>query len=105
MKVGIKERLQIQEILDPQGNMVTIALQRDIRKKLEIGQELMKLVNLTQEGENVKWDSPNDVPVEIEFTLAEMTHLKKCAKEYDAQNKVTDENFDTIKLITEEPSK
>lgn len=99
MKLRIKERLQMISILDPAGNMMTIAVQRDLKRKLELTQELMTSVSFRQEGDRVMWQPDNDLPVEVEFTQAELMQLKKCAKEVDTQGKVTDENFDMIKML------
>ena len=103
MKVRIRERLQMIGILDPSGNMMTIAIQKDLKKKLELTQELMTAVGLKHEGDRVMWQPENDLPVEIEFTQAELMHLRKCAKEVDNQSRVTEENFDMIKMLLDAP--
>lgn len=99
MLLKVMERLTILNILEPQGNMMTIALQRDIRKKVELSADKMKEVGLEQVGNQVHWKPENDTPEEITFSAAEMAHLQKIARNLDNNGGVTNETYETISLL------
>lgn len=103
MKLSIKDRLIIQNLFIHESDFMTILMQRDIRKKIDITQDEAKAVNMRnlETGGGVVWDEPKEGPLtkEIEFTEAELLHLGKLAREADQAKKVTEENLDTIQLL------
>ena len=102
MNIRIKERLQLLDMLKAEGNLISMVIQRDIRKKIEPTQELIKKVGLVQEGSNIRWKNEEDQPVEITFTRAELDHLKSCARDLDRGGKISEANLDTIQAILKE---
>ncbi|MCK9626543.1 MAG: hypothetical protein M0R23_08830 [Bacteroidales bacterium] len=100
MKNTIKDRLAISSLLPREGDMVTLILARDIKKKVDLTQELMKEVNFRAEGNNFIWNEEKE-PADIIFTEAEINLLKKKIQELEKSKKLLLENLDLYKKINE----
>ena len=99
MQVKILDRVVILNSLKPQANMLEIAIQREIKKKVFIDEATMIAVEWKQNGEQVNWNREKDVPVEIEFTKPELLHMRAIFKDLDARGAITDEIYDTAILV------
>lgn len=102
MKLTVKDRLIIPSIFG-EGDFLAIAIQRDIRKKIEIGAEERAAINMVDlpDGQGVRWDE-NAGPGEFDFSDAELAHLKKLANDMNMKRRVNEENYDTLQAILSE---
>jgi len=97
MRLGVKDRLMIAQILPREGNLVAQRLIRDISQKTELSQGEMKQVEMgPAEGGGIKWDEKKEKEFgqrTIKFTDAEVGFLKDQVKKLDETKKVTRDTF------------
>ena len=97
MKLGVKDRLMIAQILPREGNLVAQRIMRDITQKVELSQEEMdgvKMKPLPTGG--VQWDDKLEKFLgqkTIKFTDAEMGFLKDQVKKLDETQKISRDTF------------
>jgi len=103
MHLTIHDRLVLSGLLKPEGDFLTIAIQKDIKAKVSIDAATSTGIGMVADGGSVRWDDAKakEFDKEIEFTPAEIGHIKACAELVCAQAKVNDENFELIKKIKE----
>lgn len=93
MKLGVKDRLMIQQILPREGNLITHRLIRDITAKTELSQADMdgvKMKPLPTGG--VTWDDKLEKFLgqkTLKFTDAEIGFLKDQVKKLNEKEKIT----------------
>jgi len=97
MKLGVKDRLMIAQLLPKEGNLITQRLIRDIGQKTELSQDEMKQVGMgPAEGGGIKWDEKKEKEFgqkNIKFTELEMGFLKDQVKKLDEKQKITRDTF------------
>jgi len=97
MKLGVKERLMLAQILPREGNLVAQRIMRDIITKTELSQGEMNKVEMKPvEGGGVKWDDNKEAELgqkNIKFTDAEIGYLKDQVKKLDETQKVSRDTF------------
>jgi len=97
IKLGVKERLMIAQILPREGNLIAQRIMRDIVTKTELSQDEMDKVGMepTPDG-GVKWDDEKEADFgrkQIKFTDAEAGYLKDQVKKLDQTEKITRDTF------------
>jgi len=97
MKLGVKDRLMIAQILPREGNLIAQRIMRDIGQKTELTQEEMDEVKMkpTPAG-GVAWDDKLEKFLgqkNIKFTDVEIEFLKDRVKKLDEEKKVTRDTF------------
>jgi hypothetical protein len=122
-KLGIRDRLIIPSILPGQGGIVAQRVCKDIRKKVGLTQDEMKLVNMRDvqlpNGQStVMWDThrtetvdgvevkvPIEEPIiEVSFTGAELKIIAEQISKLDKQGKITPETLETCeKFLDPQP--
>ncbi len=97
IKLGVKERLMIAQILPREGNLIAQRIMRDIVTKTELSQAEMDEIRMEPvEGGGVKWDDKKEAELgqkNVKFTDAEIGYLKDQIKKLDETNKVTRDTF------------
>lgn len=98
MKLGVKDRLMIQQILPREGNLVTHRLIRDITAKTELSQADMDSVGMKPlPTGGVTWDDKLEKFLgqkTFKFTDAEIGFLKDQVKKLNEKEKITrDQSF------------
>lgn len=97
MRLGVKERLMIAQILPREGNLIAQRIMRDIVTKTELSQAEMDEVGMESvEGGGVKWDDKKEAKAgqkNIKFTDAEIGYLKDQVKKLDETQKVSRDTF------------
>lgn len=97
MRLGVKDRLMIAQILPREGNLIAQRLIRDIGQKTELNQSEMKQVDMgPAEGGGIKWDEKKEKEFgqkNIKFTDAEIGFLKDQVKKLDETQKVSRDTF------------
>lgn len=99
MKLTIKERVVLGEILPQQGNMIEMILSSSIRKKAEFTPREITEFNLKQDGGNLTWDGSVDSDVEVFFEESEINLLKEQYKKFDEEKRVSDRMVDLFLKI------
>lgn len=97
MKLGVKDRLMIAQILPREGNLIAQRIMRDISQKVELSQEEMDKVKMKPlPTGGVQWDDGLEKFLgqkTIKFTDAEMGFLKDQVKKLDETQKVSRDTF------------
>jgi len=97
MKMGVKDRLMMAQILPREGNLIAQRIMRDIGQKTELSQEEMDGVRMKPlPSGGVTWDDKLEKFLghkTIKFTDAEMGFLKDQVKKLDETKKVTRDTF------------
>ena len=97
IKLGVKDRLMIAQILPQEGDLTAQRVMRDIIEKTELNQGEMKQVGMESlEGGGIKWDDKKEKqfgPKNIKFTDAEIGLLKDEIKKLNEKKKITRDTF------------
>ena len=97
MKLGVKDRLMIAQILPREGNLIAQRIMRDIVTKTELSQAEMDEIGMEPvEGGGVKWDDKLEKFLgqkTIKFTDAEMGYLKDQIKKLNEKGKISRDTF------------
>ena len=88
MKLNVKDRLVITELLPNQDNIIGLTIAKDIRQKTEVGQIEATKIGLKIEGTSFIWDDKKEKDKTIEFTDAELELLKSQINELDKQKAI-----------------
>jgi hypothetical protein len=122
-KLGVRDRLIIPNMLPGQGGLVTQRVCKDIRKKVQLTQAEMKVINMrdvpTPNGQtSVQWDMQKkeliagvevitEIPepiIEVEFTGAELKIIAEQVARLDKSGKITPETLETCeKFLDPQP--
>ena len=97
MKLGVKDRLMIAQLLPREGNLIAQRIMRDIITKTELSQDEMNKVGMEalKDG-GVKWDDKKEDEFGqklVKFTDAEIGYLKDQVKKLDETQKVSRDTF------------
>ncbi len=97
MKLGVKDRLMLAQILPREGNLVAQRIMRDIVTKTELSQVEMDEIGMEPvEGGGVKWDDKLEKFLgkkTLKFTDAEIGYLKDQVKKLDEKGKISRDTF------------
>lgn len=97
MKMGVKDRLMIGQILPREGDLISQRIMRDIGQKTELSQVEMKTVKMVPLPDgSLKWDDKGEKQLgqkTIKFTDIEVDFLKDQVKRLDEQKKITRDTF------------
>ncbi|MFA5377644.1 MAG: hypothetical protein WC455_17975 [Dehalococcoidia bacterium] len=102
--LGIRDRLVIASLFPEKSNFVDQVLAEDIGKKVRINQEEMKEINLRSvDGENgrssLTWDDTKAKDLDVEFTQAEVSFLKKQIDRLDRSEQLSPDIMPLAKAI------
>jgi hypothetical protein len=95
MKLTIKDRLLIGNILPSKGDLVTLTIKHDLSEKIKITQEEIVEVELTTNEQGLSWNTEKEVEREFELTELEKKLVVDELKKLDEAKELTD---DTVKL-------
>lgn len=106
MKLHIKDRLYILQLLPTDGNFMEFSLKRSISNKVGITTEEQTKYEFKEvpEENKIVWNSEKDFnePVEIAFTQDELNYLRKCCEALVDTPK-PDDFWRTVELIYNQP--
>lgn len=92
MKLTLKERLGILNILPKQGDFVTMTAKADLVDKIKVTQEEIKELHIETIPEGgLKWDGKKDLAKEFEITDLETKIVKDELKRLDDAKQISDE--------------
>lgn len=99
MKMTIKDRIVVVDLLPEQGGMIDMILAKSVSDKVALTAREITDFSVVQEGNSVKWDQTKDTGVEICFEASEVEMLKKRVQELDEQKSITMRTFDLCMKI------
>ena len=70
MELSVKDRLYLPTFLPARGNFKEFNLKKEILRKIAIGDEERKAINLRENAEDkrIEWDVEKEHPLEVEFS-------------------------------------
>ena len=102
MKMTIKERMTFGELLPDKGNIVTLTIAQDIKKKTEITQEDIKTYDIVSDEKGVKWNADVVQEKEVKFSGLELDFLKEQVAALDKKSEIPSRLFDVCVKIKAE---
>ena len=93
MKLTIKDRIVLPEILPQQGNMIEMLVADSITKKTRFTAREVTDFKLCQKGETLTWDENVDTDVEIDFEQSEVNLLKEQLRKLDEEKRISNRIF------------
>lgn len=101
IKLTVKDRIVMGEVLPEQGGMLDMILAKSISDKTTLTAREITLFGVEQEGTTLKWDQEKDTGVEMPFEVAEVDLLKRRLKELDESKSINSRIFDLCLKIRE----
>ena len=73
MELSVKDRLYLPTFLPARGNFKEFNLKKEILRKIAIGDEERKTINLRENAEDkrIEWDVEKEHPLEVECSACE----------------------------------
>jgi hypothetical protein len=100
VKLNLKDRFIIGELLPQKANRLTMVIARDILNKIDITQNDIEEYGITIEGNGYKWNPEKGViEKEYDFTEAEINVLIEGINELDKSNGITLDMINTVEKI------
>lgn len=103
MKLTVKDRLVIGDLLPERGSMLDMILARSITEKTRITAKDITELEIKTDARDGKefmsWNVEKDTGIEIEFEKAEVEMLKKRVGVLDKEEGVTERTFDLCLMI------
>ncbi len=89
MELTIKDRLYLPTFLPARGNFKEFNLKKEILRKIAIGDEERKGINLRENAEDkrIEWDVEKEKTLAVDFSKDEMEYLRTACE------KISDEEF------------
>ena len=82
-KLSYTDRIELLLLLPTKGSFMALRAAEDLRKDLALTQDEMKLVEMEQDGEMLKWDLSKEAEKEHDFTEFELEVVRKSLKGLD----------------------
>ncbi len=101
LKLDIKNRLLMSAIYPPTGDMITMAIVKNLMTKINLTTEEITDICLVKVEDGYKWDDTKDKDKDIEIGKIELEVLKKRINELDNQKLITVELIDLCKMIND----
>jgi hypothetical protein len=102
LKLNIKERVILSDILPAQGNKLQQIIVRGLTQKAEFKSEEIDEFGLTFSHQGVAWnEKAKSAEFEFELSDAEISILKESAVSIDKEARVTQHNLSLIEKIEE----
>jgi len=92
--LNVPERLRIATILPEEGDLLTIRLIRDLKRKVTLSAEEIKRYKAIQVSEGVQFLPEGLEPTKIEFYPAEVDLIKKQLKDLEEKGKLKEDLLD-----------
>lgn len=79
MELSVKDRLYLPTFLPARGNFKEFNLKKEILRKIAIGDEERKGINLRENAEDkrIEWDVEKEQPLPVEFSPDEISHQSR----------------------------
>ncbi|MGB9697708.1 MAG: hypothetical protein ACPL2D_10570 [Ignavibacteria bacterium] len=99
IKLNLKDRFVIGELLPKTGNKLTMIIVYDVIKKLDITQQDIIEFDIKVDGNGYKWNPQKDTEKEFELTEAELKVILDGIAELDKNNGINLDMITTIKKL------
>lgn len=97
MKLNVQERLMLPGILPQKGNLHTITMGEDIKKKVTLSADEIKKSGLDTQEKSYIWT--DNIEAEIKFTSDELKMLKDQANQLSTDGEITPQTLSLIEKL------
>ncbi len=98
MILTVKDRIVIETLFHRESDKLSKMIEKDIVRKTELSIEERKQIELrANPNGGMAWSG--EIDKDVDFSEAELNHLKKLARDADAGRKVTQDNLDLIDKV------
>lgn len=94
MKLNIKDRLVIIQILPQTGSISEMVDVMEIVKKVRLSAEEKVEINYVETSNSASWNAAVDQGKDIEFSLDELNILRSAVKKLDEEKQINISNLD-----------
>lgn len=100
MKLSIKDRLLLINLLPQKGNFVTMTIREDLFNKIKISQEEIEVTEMHSTDAGVTWNTDKEGEERLfEFSELEIEMVKNILKSLDEKKELTADTIDLYKLF------
>jgi len=94
VKLTILDRVILPSILKKEANYMTLIINKDIKKKIELTQDELVKFKFKTVGQGLTWSLPEDMEdsFSFSFTSSEVTEIFDCLNKLNSENKLTEEH-------------
>lgn len=100
MKLSIKDRVAILDMLPQTGSISEMVDIMEIAKKVRINQEEKDKVGFRETQGSISWNISLDEGKDVDFTFEEVVILKACVTKLDTEKRVNSANLDICLKIS-----
>lgn len=101
MELNVLERVLLLNIIPVEGDITTIRIVRKLREALSFSEAEHQEINLTQEGNQIKWE-PNELRKEVEIGTKAKSIIAKALKHLSDEGKLPENYVDVYDKFVEE---
>ncbi len=88
MKLDVKERMQLLNLLPKEGNVTTLRVIFDLRRSLSFSEKELKVLKFKSAGEQVTWDAGKANIKEITISEVPRKMIQEAFKQLDEGKKL-----------------
>jgi hypothetical protein len=101
MKLSVKDRIVLLGILPATGDFLTLKIVRQLREELSFTEEETKILNLQNDGQQVKWDAEADPMKDVEIGVTAADLIVASLKKLDEKKELTQETFELYEIFVQ----
>lgn len=99
MKLNIKDRLVILNLLPNQGSILELTEAINIANQIKLSDEEKEAIDYKVNGNNVYWDINKNIEIDADLNQDQITLLKNKVKELDSKKVITIDILNTCLKI------
>ena len=99
MKLNIKDRLVILNLLPNRGSILELTEAINIANQIKLSDEEKEAINYTVSGNNVYWDVNKSIEIDVDLNQDQINLLKNKIKELDSKKLITVDILNTCLKI------
>ena len=93
VKLTVLDRVMLPSVLKKEANYMTLIINKDIKKKVELTQDELVKFKFKTVGQGLTWSLPEDMEDSFNFSFrdSESTEIFDCLNKLNSENKLTEE--------------
>lgn len=101
VKLTVLDRVMLPSILKKEANYMTLIINKDIKKKVELTQDELVKFKFKTVGQGLAWSLPEDMEDSFPttFTSSEITEIFECLNKMNSENKLTEDHTHLYELF------
>ena len=93
VKLTVLDRVMLPSVLKKEANYMTLIINKDIKKKVELTQDELVKFKFKTVGQGLTWSLPEDMEDSFNFSFrdSESAEIFDCLNKLNSENKLTEE--------------